>query len=79
MRTSPKEKKMKAIAIDDLFCQGSFLCPEVYPPKGFVRGEMRSREGYSLPRVEGVEKCSACLLWEMTCPDLAIPVITEET
>jgi hypothetical protein len=78
MRTSPKEKKTKAIATDDLFYQGCSLCPEVYPPKGFGRGEMRRREGYPLPRVEGVEKCSACLLWEMTCPDPVIPVITEE-
>jgi hypothetical protein len=79
MRTSSKEKKAKAIATDDLFCHGCFLCPEVYPPKGFGRGEVRRGEGYPRPRVEGVEKSSACLLWEMTCPDPAIPVITEET
>jgi len=79
MKTSPKKKATKEIRIDDQYCKGCFLCLEVCPKKVLGRGNQRSRAGYSMPQVESLKDCISCLLCELTCPDLALTVVTEET
>jgi 2-oxoglutarate ferredoxin oxidoreductase subunit delta len=71
------KKTVAAIIIDNQFCKGCNLCLQVCPKKLFAQGEKRSRLGYRMPEVKGVEECSACLLCEMTCPDFALTVVWE--
>ena len=79
MTASPKKKAAKEIIIDDQFCKGCNLCLEVCPRKVFVKSSKRSRAGYSMPQAAELEKCAVCLLCEMTCPDLALTVIEEQS
>ena len=79
MKTSPKKKPTKEIIIDDRYCKGCFLCIAVCPKKVLIRGDKRSRAGYSMPRVENLEECISCGLCEMTCPDMALTVVQEKT
>ena len=74
----PKQQTPK-ITLDDRFCKGCNLCIQVCPHRLFVQGEKRSRAGYRMPEVTRAEECSNCLLCEMTCPDLALTVLLEET
>jgi 2-oxoglutarate ferredoxin oxidoreductase subunit delta len=75
MKASPKKKSAIEILIDDQFCKGCDLCIEVCPREVFGKGNKRSRAGYSMPKVLSLRNCVACLLCEMTCPDLALTVI----
>jgi 2-oxoglutarate ferredoxin oxidoreductase subunit delta len=78
MKASPSKRAAKEIKIDNQFCKGCGLCIQVCPRKVFGKSDMRSRAGYSLPRILALENCGVCLLCEMTCPDLALTVVEEK-
>jgi 2-oxoglutarate ferredoxin oxidoreductase subunit delta len=78
MKNSPRKKRTTEILIDERYCKGCYLCIQVCPQKVLARGEIRSRAGYPMPQVADIEKCSTCLLCEMTCPDLSLTVVRVE-
>lgn len=68
---TPTEPK---ILIDEDFCKGCQLCIHVCPRQVLVMGKKRNRAGYLLPEIREGSKCTACLICELTCPDLVITV-----
>jgi 2-oxoglutarate ferredoxin oxidoreductase subunit delta len=79
MKTSPKNKPTKEILIDDQYCKGCCLCIAVCPRKVLSRGDRRSRAGYAMPQITHLQECISCMLCEMTCPDMALTVVQENT
>ncbi len=66
------------VHINDALCKGCDICVEFCPKEVFeVSGEVGPR-GYFVPLVARPKDCSACMLCEHLCPELAITVIVQK-
>jgi len=72
-------KKVKAIYIDEKLCKGCYICIEFCPQKVYVKSEKMNEKGVYPPIPRYIEKCTACKLCELYCPDFAIAVDVEES
>jgi 2-oxoglutarate ferredoxin oxidoreductase subunit delta len=68
------KKRTRQITIDPAACKGCHLCIDQCPQRVFDVSPSRSPKGYVLPRASRLSDCTACLLCELICPDLAITV-----
>jgi 2-oxoglutarate ferredoxin oxidoreductase subunit delta len=68
---------LNRIEIDNNYCKGCKLCIAVCPQDVLELSQLRNSKGYLLPSAARGEDCTGCLQCEMTCPDLAITVITD--
>ncbi|MEX2701915.1 MAG: ferredoxin family protein [Candidatus Baldrarchaeota archaeon] len=71
-------KKVKAIYIDEKLCKGCHICVDFCPQKVYVVSEKMNEKGVYPPIPLHIEKCTACKLCELYCPDFAIAVDVEE-
>ncbi|MEW6545717.1 MAG: 4Fe-4S binding protein [Bacillota bacterium] len=69
---------MKIPCIDETWCKGCGLCISECPRQVLGWSGKRNRKGYNLPAALEPQKCNACRLCELICPDLAIYVEEEE-
>ncbi len=56
------------IHINEAWCKGCVICVDVCPHDVLVMEE-------GIAKVKDIEKCTACNLCELECPDFAIVVI----
>jgi 2-oxoglutarate ferredoxin oxidoreductase subunit delta len=63
---------MKAPAINQDACKGCGLCIAECPQEALGWSGARNRAGYTLPHVAGPDRCTACRMCELICPDFAI-------
>jgi 2-oxoglutarate ferredoxin oxidoreductase subunit delta len=64
-------RKLKEHRIETEWCKGCGICV-AFCPKAVLELDKRDKATVVVP-----EKCIACRLCELRCPDLAIEVITE--
>jgi len=62
------------ICIDENYCKGCHLCVDQCPQHVYEVSSRRNAKGYLVPEVARRKDCNACLICEMTCPDMAITV-----
>ena len=65
---------MNKIFISEKYCKGCLICVESCPKKVLKASSSITANGYTLPRAAKPEKCNACGLCEIVCPDFAIAV-----
>ena len=71
-----KAKMVKAeVVIDEVRCRGCRYC-ETFCPRGciVISGDRFSPEGYLLPDIVDIEKCTACGACVWMCPSFAVEV-----
>ncbi len=66
--------RTRRIVIDPAACKGCHLCIDQCPQHVFDISPQRNAKGYVLPCPTRVQDCTACLICEMICPDLALTV-----
>ena len=66
--------KDKAVLINENLCKGCEICINFCPKGVFSPSNKLSARGYYIPEVTKIEECTACLLCEHMCPDIAITV-----
>ena len=60
--------------IDETICKGCALCTH-YCPKGVLKmSDRRNRKGYTVVEAAAPEKCIACKMCEINCPDFVIHI-----
>ncbi len=64
-----------AINIYSDLCKGCEICVDTCKFGVFEMTTNRGKQGYLLPRVAHLEKCTLCMLCELSCPDMAIEVL----
>jgi len=69
-----KQRITKNIIIDHNVCKGCHLCIDQCPKDVLEVSKDRSTKGYLMAMAARTDDCSACMLCEMICPDLAITV-----
>jgi 2-oxoglutarate ferredoxin oxidoreductase subunit delta len=62
------------VHIDEVFCQGCGICVAVCNRGVLEISSELSRRGVYAPRVVALERCTACRLCELHCPDFAIAI-----
>lgn len=65
---------MSNITINSEWCKGCHICVEVCPHHVLVVDSEVFERGFHPVVVAQPEHCTACLLCELLCPDLAITV-----
>ena len=65
---------MNKIFISEKYCKGCLICVESCPQTALKASSKITAKGYTLPRVTKPEKCNACGICEIVCPDFAIAV-----
>ncbi len=66
------------VTVDENVCKGCGLCVEVCPRKIMELDRDRlNQKGYNPARCVGAEKCIACAMCALMCPDSAITVEKE--
>ncbi|CEP67013.1 4Fe-4S binding domain [Moorella glycerini] len=65
------------INIDPNLCKGCKLCIANCHRDVFEMSTERGKLGYLMPMALHLENCTACLLCELTCPDMAIEVLSQ--
>ncbi len=68
-------KTVSAINIYSDICKGCGICVDACKFGVFEMSTERGKQGYLLPKVVRLEKCTQCMLCELSCPDIAIEVI----
>lgn len=69
---------MKRIFISSAYCKGCLICVESCPKKALKASSAINAKGYTLPEVAKPQKCNACGICEIVCPDFAIAVEKEK-
>jgi len=69
---------MKRIFISADYCKGCLICVECCPKKVLTASSTINAKGYTLPEVAKPDKCNACGICEIVCPDFAIAVEKED-
>jgi 2-oxoglutarate ferredoxin oxidoreductase subunit delta len=66
-----------AIYLEEKLCKGCGLCVR-YCPKGVLEmSDRRNEKGYNVAVLANSEKCNACKMCEISCPDFVIYVVKE--
>jgi 2-oxoglutarate ferredoxin oxidoreductase subunit delta len=65
---------MPEIFISAKYCKGCLICVESCPQKVLKASSTINAKGYMLPETAQPEKCNACGMCEIVCPDFAIAV-----
>jgi 2-oxoglutarate ferredoxin oxidoreductase subunit delta len=65
---------MPKIFISAKYCKGCLICVESCPQKVLKASATINAKGYTLPETAQPEKCNACGMCEIVCPDFAIAV-----
>jgi 2-oxoglutarate ferredoxin oxidoreductase subunit delta len=68
----PKKEKKPVVEVNRDFCKGCGICV-AFCPKGVL-----ALDDHEKAVVKQQEKCNACMLCELRCPDIAIEVRTEQ-
>ena len=66
------------VHINENLCKGCDICVEFCPKEVFEASSEVGARGYFVPVVKKPENCSACMLCEHLCPELAVTVIAEK-
>lgn len=66
------------VYINDALCKGCDICVEFCPKDVFEPSSQVGSRGYFVPAVARPGDCSACMLCEHLCPELAITVVAGE-
>ena len=69
---------MNRIFISTRYCKGCLICVESCPKRVLKASSDITDRGYTLPEAAEPEKCNACGLCEIVCPDFAIAVEKED-
>lgn len=69
---------MHKIFISVKYCKGCLICVESCPQKVLKASADITAKGYTLPVAVKPEKCNACGICEIVCPDFAIGVEKED-
>jgi 2-oxoglutarate ferredoxin oxidoreductase subunit delta len=69
---------MNKIFISPKYCKGCLICVESCPKKVMKATSDITARGYTLPEPVHPEKCNACGICEIVCPDFAIAVLKED-
>lgn len=69
---------MNEVHINDALCKGCNICVEFCPKEVFEVSEEVGPRGYFVPVAARPEECSACMLCEHLCPELAITIIAQK-
>ncbi len=69
-----KRNIIQEIIIDRNACKGCHLCIDQCSKEVLEMSQNRNANGYLMPTVARIDDCSACMMCEMICPDLAITV-----
>ena len=72
MEKKSKTKKKPTIEVNRSFCKGCGICV-AFCPKGVLE-----LDDHEKALVKRPEQCTACMLCELRCPDIAIEVRSEE-
>lgn len=72
------KKRTRRIVIDPAACKGCHICIDQCPQHVFDVSPDRSPKGYAMPHPARVADCTACLMCELICPDLAVTVEVSE-
>ena len=67
-------KTVTAIEIYSDICKGCGICVDTCNFEVFEMSTERGKQGYLLPKVVRLEKCTGCDLCELCCPDMAIEI-----
>ncbi len=71
-------RKVSAINIYSDLCKGCGICLDTCKFGVYEMSSDRGKQGYLLPRVAHLEKCTSCMSCELMCPDIAIEVFSEK-
>lgn len=65
---------MPKVTVNENLCKGCGLCTTACPKKIIVLSGKLNNKGYHPAHVFDIEKCIACAMCAMMCPDVAITV-----
>lgn len=68
---------MAKIYINEGYCKGCNLCIHFCPTDVLETSTRLNKAGFLMPVVAHIEKCNACGVCELFCPDFAIVVEKE--
>ena len=68
-------KPIPTIDIDGVLCKGCGICVDVCKFGVLEMSAERGQQGYLMPRASHPEKCTRCMLCDLSCPDVALEVI----
>ena len=68
----PRKKARGTVSINQDRCKGCGYCVEFCPLGVLAMSSKFNAKGYHYPEVVAAEKCAACDLCGMYCPDFAI-------
>jgi len=60
------------VYIEERLCKGCGLCMHYCP-----KSDRRNEKGFNVAEVADPEKCNACKMCEINCPDFVIYVVKE--
>ena len=66
------------IYINEEFCKGCGFCVHFCPTKVLAMSDELGPKGYFVAVVKDPDKCTACRLCELVCPDFAISMEADE-
>lgn len=67
--------KDNKVRINETLCKGCSICVEFCPKDVFEESAQVGARGYFVPVVAKPQDCSACMLCEHLCPELAITIV----
>ncbi len=63
------------VHVSETLCKGCDICVEFCPKKVFESSTEVGPRGYFVPVAARPQDCSACMLCEHLCPELAITIV----
>jgi 2-oxoglutarate ferredoxin oxidoreductase subunit delta len=77
-RVKEKFAVASEVYINEALCKGCDICIEFCPKDVFEVSSEVGPRGYFVPVVAKPEDCSACMLCEHLCPELALTVVAQK-
>jgi len=78
MGAEQKTKHLHEIHILAERCKGCSFCIDICPFKVLDQSDKFNSKGFYPPYVKEKEKCTACMLCELICPDFALYIKRSE-
>ncbi len=66
--------RTRDIHVNERFCKGCGICVAVCPKQAIEMSDQLSQRGVYAPRIADLERCIACRMCELHCPDFAIAI-----